>query len=363
MEVDIATARQSIQSLFGHLGSLEKLESLKVGHIHHTFVGTWNSSSGSVRYVHQRFNKIVFPQVHQVAENINKITEALRRHPGLRPGIRSEVLRVVATRASESVGADSHDEWWRTFSYVEHSVSYSQCPNNDVAEEGAYVFGEFVRRLQGINPSSLIEPIPFFMHTPHRIRALNDIANADPLGRCREVAEEVAFARERAKSVHAFFDTVGSREFPVRVVHNDTKINNILFDDQSGHAACVVDLDMCMAGSVLFDTGELLRTAASTAAEDEPDVSKIRVDPDRVAAIERGYRAGLGPLLTDHERREFVFSGWLNALNLVIRFLTDHIAGDVYFRIHHSGHNLDRTRAQMAVVKGFEALEPRLRPS
>ena len=203
----------------------------------------------------------------------------------------------------------------------------------------------------------LHETIPNFHNTRSRFDRLAEVVEADPQGRLKEVAAEWAFIQEREGLVDVLLDLAAKGEIPERVTHNDTKLNNVMIDDATETGVCVIDLDTVMPGLALYDFGDLVRTATSPAAEDETDVSKVRMQMPMFAALARGYLSSAGGFLNDAEKAHLGFSGKLISLEIGIRFLTDYLEGDVYFKTKRPGHNLDRCRTQLALVGSIESQE------
>jgi hypothetical protein len=222
------------------------------------------------------------------------------------------------------------------------------------AREAARAFGAFQRLLVGLDVPRLRETIPHFHDTRARLAALEAAVAAGSAGRAAGAREEIAFARAHAPLASALAALHERGLAPERVAHNDTKINNVLFDDATGEAICVIDLDTVMPGPSLCDFGDLVRTVSSRAAEDERDLSRVEADPALFAALAEGYLAGAGDLLAPAEREQLVAAGEVMTYECGLRFLADYLAGDVYFRVKRPGHNLDRCRAQFALLRSLE---------
>jgi Ser/Thr protein kinase RdoA (MazF antagonist) len=206
----------------------------------------------------------------------------------------------------------------------------------------------------------LHEVIPFFHHTPRRLAALEAAARADAAGRCAGVQREVEFCLERRGLARRITDLLEAGRLPVRIAHNDTKLNNVMLDDVTGRAVCVIDLDTVMSGTVLYDFGDMIRSCARSSAEDERDLHRVTVRLDVVEALVRGYLEGIGNVLTAVELEHLALAGALVTYTIGVRFLADYLAGDVYFKTHRPGHNLDRARVHIKMVQELERLMPRI---
>ncbi len=242
---------------------------------------------------------------------------------------------------------------WRTYPFIERAIGYDEIQNNEQAYEAARAFGAFQNLTAGLKGERLHETIPDFHHTPKRLAALEEAISRDSAGRASEVAEQIAFARARAADCARITDLIASGDIPERVTHNDTKLNNVLLDETTAEGICVIDLDTTMPGSALYDFGDMVRTAAPTTREDDPDVAHIGLRLDRFEALVRGYLS-TATFLNPVERAHLAFSGKLLTLECGIRFLTDYLNGDTYFKIKRSRHNLDRCRNQFAFVLALE---------
>ena len=343
---------QRFTAWFAVDGECVAAERLGRGHIHDTWIGSWQTPAGLRRVVHQRVNTHVFRDPALLMRNWLCVTEHVRAAL-LRAGasdVERRCLRAIPARS----GAPWHEdagEVWRAFPFIEGARSFDAPDGPARAHEAARAFGAFAAQLEGLDPARIGESIPRFHDFAWRVANLEAAAASDAQGRARGAGDDLARARRLAAEVGRALSRAGAAELPRRVVHNDCKLNNVLFDIASGEGLCVIDLDTVMPGSVLADFGDLVRTAACPAAEDETDLSRVHVDASLYAALVEGYRAGAGSLLTPVELALLPLAGPLLALETGIRFLTDHLAGDVYFRIHRPGHNLDRARAQLRLAE------------
>lgn len=329
------------------------------GHINDTYFATYASAGGNRRYVHQRINSVVFRDPHALTKNIAAVTRHVREKLLAcgAPDVDRRVLRLLPTHDGQDMLVTAHGEFWRTYPYIERTVCYGTARAPADAFSAARAFGEFTALLADFPAESLFETLPHFHDTPARFNAFLNAVQTDTRNRAATAKEEIATALQ-LQPLCAALQTLATRaNLPLRATHNDTKITNVLFDEYSGEAICVLDLDTIMPGLTLYDVGELVRTASTRAAEDEPDASKVHVDPALFSAVANGFIAGAGAILTAAERDAFVTAGKVLAFENGIRFLGDYLNGDVYFRVHHETQNLDRARAQFAVVNSLERQE------
>jgi hypothetical protein len=331
-------------------GKLSGCEALKRGHIHDTFVLRCESAGAAARYVLQCVNTTVFRDAEGVMENLLRVTEHQRRRlerEGV-PDPERRVLRVLRARDGRPWHVDVAGRFWRGFPFIENTVSHERPANAAQALEAARAFGRFGAALRDLPPPALRTTIPGFHDLAGRRRALDDAAARDAAGRAASVAREIDAARAAAERIAGAVDEA---KLPLRAVHNDCKLNNLLFDATRDEALCVVDLDTVMEGALLHDFGELVRTATNPRPEDEPDPDTVRVDLELHAVLAKGYLEGAAELATPPEIASLPTAGARMALENSIRFLTDYLAGDVYFRIARPSQNLDRHRSQLRLAE------------
>lgn len=336
-------------------GTLLDAQRYGSGHINDTFVVKFDQAGTFVRYIFQRINHTIFKNVPQLMDNIGRVTSHVAGKVQGDDNRRALVL--VPTRAGTPFHQTSAGEFWRVYLFVEHARTYDAVSNPRQAYEAARAFGLFQQSLADLPGTRLHETIPYFHDTPRRFAALRQAAEADVVGRKKDVLPELKFAFEREGETSRLLDLVRSGHIPERVTHNDTKLNNVMLDDATGEGICVIDLDTVMPGLSLYDFGDLVRFATNTAAEDETDLAKIDVSLPVFEAIVSGYVAGAGYILTPAEWDKLVFAGKLMTYEVGIRFLADYLQGDIYFKIKRPGHNLDRARNQLHLVARMEAVE------
>lgn len=316
------------------------------GHIHATL--RVDFADGGESLVLQSLNEHVFPDVAAVMANLALVTQHLRVRAGGEGGMR--VLEPVEAADGTLLARDSTGCAWRAFVYLRGTTAFDIVPTHELARRTARAFGAFAAALADLDAGSLAEPIPGFHDFAGRLAQLERAVSADRVGRLAGVAPELARARSLGGDLLAALEASGALREPPRAVHNDCKINNLLFDERS-QPVCVVDLDTVMPGSLLADFGELVRTATCSAAEDERDLSLVDFDLERFEALAGGFLAGLGGALSAVERAALWLGGPWMALENAVRFLADHLDGDRYFRPRRPDHNLHRTRAQLHLAE------------
>jgi aminoglycoside phosphotransferase (APT) family kinase protein len=326
------------------------------GHINDTYAATYDSGGNSVRYIFQRVNERIFKNAGALMENIARVTSAaaakLEADGTADAGRRT--LRLVPAKDGGHSVRDGENRLWRCYHFIEGAKTYDVIENPRQAYEAARAFGRFQELVSQLDGPRLHETIPDFHHTRARFRRLREVSEADPLGRLASARAEWDFIRRREDAVDVLLELQASGPIPERVTHNDTKLNNVMIDDATQEGVCVIDLDTVMPGLALYDFGDLVRTATSPAAEDERDLSKVRMQMEMFEALARGYLSSAADFLVPAEVSHLAFSGKLITLEIGIRFLTDHLEGDVYFKTKRPGHNIDRCRTQLALVRSIE---------
>jgi Ser/Thr protein kinase RdoA (MazF antagonist) len=344
---------RAVGAAFAIEGSYQGAERHGSGHIHRTFVARYAAEGGPVRLLHQRLNTQVFRDPEALMQNLVRVTSHLRqklRERGL-PEPERRCLQLVAARDGRSFHVDAAGGVWRTFWFVEGTRGFDAIQSPAQAFEAARAFGAFAAMLADLPRPPLHATIPHFHDLGRRVEAFETTVRSDAWGRAAAVGIEVEALRRRVAGLERELAALEVAALPHRVVHHDCKLNNLLFDRERGEALCVIDLDTVMEGNLLSDFGELVRTGTCRAPEDERDLARVHFDLALFEALARGYLAGIGSLLTEHERRALPVAGRLFSLMNAMRFLTDHLTGDVYFRIRREGHNLDRARAQLRLAE------------
>ena len=329
----------------------ESVEPYGNGHINTTFLVVTNEK----RYILQRVNSNVFKRPHEVMKNILGVTSHIRKKceaQGLDAS--RATLTVVNTKSGKPYFDSSDGMCWRLYEFVENTLAPETVSCAQDFYNCAYAFGMFQQQLADYPAEELFETIPNFHNTPWRYENLEKAIEENRSGRLDSVLEEVEFARARKQFCSTLENARASGELPLRVTHNDTKLNNILFDDKTGEAICVIDLDTVMPGYSVNDFGDSIRFGANTAVEDETDLSKVSLDLELFRTYADGFIKGCGGKLTKKELELLPVGAIMMTLECGMRFLTDHLDGDVYFKIHRENHNLDRCRCQFALVADME---------
>jgi hypothetical protein len=334
-------------------------EEIDSGHINSTYRASYRQSDGSVqRYIFQAINRNVFKDPYAVMANVQRVTrhinEKVLRH---KKDLGGQSLNLFPARVGGTWVEDDKGVVWRCYNHIEGCVTYNVVENTRQAYQAAHAFGAFQDLVSDLDATSIVETIPDFHNTRKRFDRLMEVIAADPCDRLSSVQAEVGFICEREPLVDVLLDLTEAGKIPLRVTHNDTKINNVMIDSQTDEAVCVIDLDTVMPGLALYDFGDLIRTATSPVAEDEPDISKVVMQLPMFEALVEGYLDAAGNFLNETEVKHLAFSGRLITLEVAIRFLTDYLEGDVYFKTHRPGQNLDRCRTQIQMVKEIESKE------
>lgn len=349
-KIDEAAAQFAIE------GKLIEKSPYGNGHINDTFLLIYELSDGSQkRYILQRMNHLIFKNPQQLMENVVNVTEYLRKiilSQGGDP--ERETLNVVKTRNGNHYYVDETQNYWRVFLFIENTICMEQVESPKDFYDSAVAFGNFQKMLADYPAGKLYETIPNFHNTPSRFQNLLKAIKEDKLGRADKIKAEIDFALAREKDTSTLTGLLQEGKLPLRVTHNDTKLNNILFDADSKKALCIIDLDTVMPGLSHYDFGDSIRFGASTGAEDETDLSKVEMDLALFEAFSKGYLEGCAGSLTEKEIETLPMGAKLMTYECGIRFLTDYLEGDVYFKIHRQEHNLDRTRTQFKLVADME---------
>jgi len=327
------------------------------GHINDTYAVWYDEHGTRVRYIHQRINHEVFREPLCLMDNITRVTGHLRSK--LIAEGADDVTRRALTLIPTVDGADCHiDEGgnhWRTYIFIEDARTYDQIENAKQAYEAAKAFGRFQFLLSDLPAPRLHETIPGFHHTPARFKALLGAVEKDSCNRAASAKTEIDFALGRESVTPVLVDMLECGELPERITHNDTKLNNVMIDDETSEGVCVIDLDTVMPGLSLYDFGDMVRSGTRSSMEDERDLSKVAMLMPIFEELARGYLASAGGFLTAKEKEFLVFSGRLITFEIGLRFLTDYLEGDKYFKTHRDGHNLDRCRVQFKHLESMEA--------
>lgn len=327
------------------------------GHINDTFLLTFDiSGMGVLRVILQRMNSDIFKEPEQLMENVLGVTSYLRKiiiENGGDP--ERETLNVIRTVANKPYYIDSEGGYWRSYKFIEGATCYDQVETPKDFYESAVAFGNFQRLLAEYPAETLHETIKGFHDTKARFATFKKAVEEDVCGRAASVQKEIQFVLDHEDVANVFGDLLEKGELPLRVTHNDTKLNNIMIDDKTRKGICVIDLDTVMPGLAMNDFGDSIRFGASTAAEDEQDLSKVSCDMDLFDIYAKGFIEGCAGKLTEKEIELLPMGAKVMTFECGMRFLTDYLEGDHYFKIHREGHNLDRCRTQFKLVEDMEA--------
>ncbi len=349
----------TIADQFAVQGEFVGYEEVTGGLINSTFRVSYRLADGSSRrYILQAINGRVFKNPYDVMRNVESVTRHINsRVLRMKQDFGGQTLHLYPARNGASWIEDENSVVWRCYNHIDGCVSHEIIENTRQAYQAARAFGAFQDLVSDLDPASIVATIPDFHHTRNRFVRLLGIASADPHSRLESVREEFDFILARENLTGVLLDLAAAGRIPTRVTHNDTKISNVLMDTESDEAVCVIDLDTVMPGLALYDFGDLVRSATNPAAEDEQDLSKVRMQLPIFEALVQGYLDTAANFLNPVEIGYLHLAGRVLALEVAIRFLTDHLEGDVYFRTHRPNQNLDRCRTQLKLLESMESQE------
>ena len=344
---------RAVADEFAFAGTFLRAERWGSGHIQESYCVECSADGARLRYLLQRIHRGVFQDVPALMENILRVTEHVAARVKGQPDAERRGLRLVGTRDGRLWHEEPDGACWRAYPMIEGTRSFETVESPEQAFAAARAFGEFQALLADLPPPRLAETIPGFHNTPKRLAALERAVAEDSVGRVASAQAEIEFALSRCELAGVLVQA----GLPERIVHNDTKLNNVLFDEASGGALCVIDLDTVMPGLAPSDFGDMVRTATCSAAEDERDSTKVAMQLPLFEALLRGYMSAVDGLLTHAERSLLGMAGKVITYEQGVRFLTDYLAGDRYYRVHRVGQNLDRCRTQFALLASIERQE------
>jgi aminoglycoside phosphotransferase (APT) family kinase protein len=319
------------------------------GHINDTYCLVFDQSGARVRYILQRINHLIFKNPAALMENVQRVTAHLGQKSADESDPSRRVLTLIPALDGQAYHRDADGNFWRVYIFIEKARTYDAVESTQQAFQAAKAFGQFQKLLADLPTPRLHDTIPDFHHTPKRFAALEKAIADDVANRAQLAKPEIDFALQHKSDTNILL----SADLPERVTHNDTKFNNVMLDDATGEGICVIDLDTVMPGLALYDFGDMVRTTTSPAKEDERDLSKVTMQLPMFEALAQGYLASAAEFLTAAEKKFLSFSGKLITLEIGLRFLTDYLAGDTYFKVHREGHNLDRCRTQFKLVESI----------
>lgn len=338
---------QNIASKFNFEGEFESKKPYGSGHINDTFKISYTEGT----YILQRINTKIFTKPYELMDNVVKVTEYLKEKIKEEGGDPTrETLNVIFTKDNKNAYTTEDGEVWRAYTFVEDSISYDLIENAEDFKSSGVAFGKFQKQLEEFPIETLNFTIENFHHTPSRFETFLKVLKENPQDRAKTCQKEIDMILKEKDFVYILWDHHEKGELDLKVTHNDTKLNNVLFDKKTGEAMCIVDLDTVMPGFALDDFGDSIRFGASTALEDEKDLDKVNFDIDLYEVYVEGFLEGADGSLTDLEIELFPVGAKMLTLETAIRFLTDYLEGDVYFKTAYDDHNLVRARTQLKLV-------------
>ena len=348
---------KNVIRVFRFEGKYVAAEELHSGNVNNTYHLWYRAADGTqLEYVLQQINTYAFRHPEEVMDNIVRVTAHLRSAiESQGESAENRVLTCVPTQTGEYMYCDPQNRYWRAYYYIRDAIAYDRVEKPEHFYEAGRAFGEFQRMLEDFPVDQLHETIPNFHDTRRRFYAFVAAVAEDRAGRVADLEPEIDFFFDRRKMMTRIVRRIEAGRIPLRVTHNDTKINNIMIDGQTGRAVCVIDLDTVMAGSALYDYGDAIRFGANTAAEDEPDTSRVSLDLELFRQFTAGFLSEVGDLLTEEEIQCLPLGIEVMTCELAMRFLTDYIDGDLYFKVDSPEHNLIRAHAQMKLLEDVES--------
>ena len=336
-------------------GTLLSVSPYGFGHINSTYLAVYNENGKINRFILQKINTSLFKSVDELMSNITLVTEFNRERIKNRGGNPDrESLTVIKTKAGDSYFRREDGECFRVFIFIENTVAYQTVTRPKDFYYSAIAFGNFNKLLAEFDASKLYEILPDFHNTKKRYENFLKALEKDEFDRAKDCQKEIEFIKARTHYYGKIVDMLESGEMPLKVTHNDTKLNNVLLDDKTGEPVAVIDLDTIMPGSVCYDFGDSIRFGCNPCQEDEKDLSKVNFRLDLYKMYLEGFLEALGNSITDIEKQNLAFSSILMTIECGMRFLTDYLSGDTYFRTHREGQNLDRARTQLKLVSDME---------
>ncbi|MDR1444697.1 MAG: aminoglycoside phosphotransferase family protein [Treponema sp.] len=340
---------------FSIYGDREGIVPFGKGYINDTFVSTWNQGGTRLHYTHQRINQHVFTRPDEVMENILRVTSHIRTKLEGAADRSRRVLTVIPAADGKPYVRDAEGGWWRSYCFIEHARGGDTASSPGEAALLGKSVGRFQNQLSDIGGDRLHETIPGFHNMETRYTRFHEALQRDKHGRAGGCRGEIDFLLKNEERGGLLIRSLWERSLPERICHNDTKMNNILLDESTGEALCIIDLDTVMPGTSLFDLGDLIRTVATRVREDEQDLSGAGFDMALFRSLAEGYFSEARHFLIPEEYALVCESGRSMAQIMALRFLTDYLEGDHYYRTERPGHNLDRCRSQIALIRSMDS--------
>lgn len=349
-----AKIQEALDAFLEHKESVS-YEKYGNGHINDTFLVKVETSEKKQKYILQRMNHEIFTEPEKLIENVVRVTGFLKQQIQKNGGDEErETLNLVKTKEGSPYFVDSIGCYWRMYLFIENATSFEQVEKPEDFYQSAVAFGNFQNLLMEFDAKQLHETIPNFHNTPIRYQTFLKAVEEDVCHRADSVRKEIDFYIRHKEDMELCASELEQGLLPLRVTHNDTKLNNVMIDHATGNGLCVIDLDTVMPGLAIYDFGDSIRFGANTATEDEKDLAKVSLDLELFETYVKGYLEGCKGSLTEHEIELMPFGAKTMTLECGMRFLTDYLQGDQYFRIHREHHNLDRCRTQIALVEDME---------
>ncbi len=344
----------NIISAFPLEGEVKAIRPFGNGHINDTFRVYTQAGDAQKTYVLQKMNGRVF-NCDMLMENVHGVTDFLKNKIQLQGGNPEKgTLQFLSTKTGKTFLKDENGDGWRIYPFITDTTTYDFVQSRELFKQSGKAFGNFQYLLSDYPATQLHETIVNFHNTVDRFAKFQNAVDADVEDRVKEVKEEIKFIQNHKKDCCFFMDMLAKGELPVRVTHNDTKLNNVLFSTETGEAVCVIDLDTVMPGLAAYDFGDAIRFGASTATEDERDLSKVSCSMELYEAYLEGFLEGCHGSLTAKEIETLPMGAKIMTLEVGMRFLTDYLEGDKYYKVHRPGQNLDRCRTQLKLVQDME---------
>lgn len=352
------TKLKEIASQFAVDGVVVSVDQLGEGFINDTFIIA--TEGDSPNYILQRKNKQIFTDVPSMMDNIKRVTDHLKAKVVLAGGDpMREVLTVTPTKGGALYFMDTEQEYWAACVFIKDTVAYSSAATPELAFQGGKGIGKFQSQMSDFD-GTLADILPGFHNMRFRFEQWDEAVKADKAGRVASLTEELVWIESRREKMMSLWGKVETGEIPQRVTHNDTKINNILFDN-NGEVLCVIDLDTVLSATCLHDYGDALRSYTNTGEEDDKDLSKVESSLDIFEGYTKGYLSEAGVFLNAEERENLASWGMFITFEQVLRFLMDYVNGDTYYKTKYHNHNLVRTHAQYKLLQSMEAQYPQMK--
>lgn len=350
---DTVAELKKVAKEFLNVEKIVEIKELKGGHINSTYL----IKMPEAQYILQQINTNVFVSPYGMMHNIQQITDYIRKkviYDGKNPS--RCVLNIIRTNYDQLL-CIRDNKYWRCMQYIDNSTAYEQITSPEMFGEVGRIVGEFQNLLSGFHTRILDETIMHFHDTPYRYRHFLDAVKLDRVERASDVKKEIKFIKDHKSIYPTIVNWIDDQVIPRRVTHNDTKPSNVLIDDETGKALCLIDYDTVMRGSLLYDYGDALRIGCSTASEDEKDLSKVKIDLNLFESFTRGFLSAIKNTITVNEVKGLYTGFQIITCEVAMRFLDDYLDGDNYFRVAYPEHNLVRARNQIQMVKEIEAHE------